>query len=131
MAFLELNRHLIVLFFGIIATSLAEFPPKFTENPLSGLPAGHLRAFGYHRPPDGAVVEERGFLHPKIFLKKYVSVHKPMVFRQAVADSPAIQKWTDTYLASRYGDLDLLLEVKRENRSKDAQKPKDQPEFVH
>ena len=106
------------LFCVAIATSLAEFPPKFVYDPLSGVPAGHLKPFGYHRPPDGHVAEENGFLHPKIFWRRYVSIHKPMVFRHAVSDSPAILKWTDDYLVEKFGDLDLILEVKRENRTK-------------
>lgn len=104
--------------FVIIATSFAEFPPEFVHDSLSGLPAGHLRKFGYHRPPDGPVTEESGFLHPKKFWEKYVSIHKPMVFRQAVVKSPAILNWNDEYLVAMYGDLDLIVEVKRENRSK-------------
>ncbi len=107
---------------GVIATSLGEFPPKYVDDPLSDLPAGHLKAFGYHRPPDGPVADENGFLHPKIFWEKYVSVHKPMVFRKAISDSPAIAKWTDQYLAETFGDLDLLLEVKRENRTTQPQR---------
>jgi lysine-specific demethylase 8 len=106
----------------IIATSLAEFPPKYVEDPLSDLPSGHLKAFGYHRLPDGPVAEEKGFLHPKIFWGKYVSIHNPMVFRQAISDSPAILKWTDGYLVETFGDLDIILEVKRENRMKPPQR---------
>ena len=106
-----------VLFVMIATTSLAEFPPIYVDDPLSDVPAGHLKAFGYHRPTDGHVAEESGFLHPKIFWEKYVSIHKPMVFRKAVSDSPAIVNWSDRYLVETFGDLDLLLEVKRENRT--------------
>lgn len=102
-----------------IATIVArEFPPKFEAEPSSDAPPGHLKPFGYQRPTDGPLVEEQGFLSPKVFWQKYVSVHKPMVFRQAVAESPALKKWTDEYLVAEYGDLDVLLEVKRENRSR-------------
>ena len=34
----------------------------------------------------------------------------------------AIAKWTDQYLAETFGDLDLLLEVKRENRTTQPQR---------
>lgn len=112
-----MNWHIRLLCVVLIATSLAEFPPKFMDDPLSGVPAGHLKPFGYHRPPDGHVAEENGFLHPRIFWEKYVRIHKPMVYRQAIPDSPAISKWTDNYLVKMFGDLDLLLEVKREDRT--------------
>ena len=119
--------HLCVL---IAASSTAEFPPKFVEDPSSVLPAGHLKAFGYHRPPEGPVAEESGFLHPNIFWQKYVRIHKPMVFRQAVSDSPAIVKWNDSYLSSVYGDLDVLLEVKKEDRVKGRTKRTNLSSFV-
>ena len=113
-------KIVFAIFTGIAAR---QFPPKFQEDLLSSdVPAGHLKAFGHHRPPDGPVVEEQGFLHPKVFWDKYVSIHKPMVFRQAVANSPALDKWSDEYLAKEYGHLDVLLEVKRENRSTSPQR---------
>ena len=120
--YMKFRFRLISILCAIIATSLAEFPPQYVENTSSDIPAGHLKAFGYHRPSDGPVDEESGFLHPKIFWEKYVSVHKPMVFRKAVSESPAIVNWNDEYLVERFGDLDLLLEVKRENRTKQPQR---------
>ena len=107
---------------ALIATSVAEFPPKYVDDPTSDVPAGHLKAFGYHRLPDGPVAEESGFLHPKTFWEKYVSIHKPMVYRNAVSDSPAIVNWSDQYLVEMFGDLDVILEVKRENRTKSPQR---------
>ena len=107
---------------ALIATSVGEFPPKYVDDPSSDVPAGHLKAFGYHRLPDGPVAEESGFLHPKIFWEKYVSIHKPMVFRKAVSNSPAIANWSDQYLVEMFGDLDVILEVKRENRTKSPQR---------
>lgn len=59
---------------------------------------------------------------PQVILNFNVSTHKPMVFRQAVANSPALDKWSDEYLAKEYGHLDVLLEVKRENRSTSPQR---------
>lgn len=111
-------RHLFILIliqcFSIL---FAEFPPKF-ENDASSEPENNLKPFGHHRPPDGPVVEEHGFLHPRTFWEKYVKIHKPMVFRGAVYKSPAIYLWNDQYLVDKFGDLDVILEVKRENRNK-------------
>ena len=102
---------------GIVINVIGDLPLKHDDSTVTDVPPGHLKAFGYHRPSNGPVVEERGFLHPKVFWEKYVSMHKPMVFRQAAANSLALQKWSDEYLDKEYGDLDVLLEVKRENRS--------------
>ncbi|KAK3749278.1 hypothetical protein QZH41_016044 [Actinostola sp. cb2023] len=94
-----------------------EFPPRFVPSNDPAVPAGHLKPFGYQRPPDGPVLEYNTVLHPVEFWNQHVSQNKPAVFRQAIAKSSAILKWNDDYLKEHYGDLDVLIELKKENRS--------------
>lgn len=93
------------------------FPPRFLLSEDPNIPAGHLKMFGLQRPPSGPVVEYNTVLKPQEFWDKHVSLSKPLVFRQAIADSPARQKWNDQYLKAKYGDLDVLTELKTENRT--------------
>ena len=73
--------------------------------------------FGLQRPPNGPVVEYNTVLKPQQFWETHVSQNRPLVFRQALVDSPALKKWTDEYLKETYGDLDVLTELKTENRT--------------
>lgn len=73
--------------------------------------------FGLQRPPNGPVVEYNTVLKPQQFWETHVSQNRPLVFRQALVDSPALKKWTDEYLKEKYGDLDVLTELKTENRT--------------
>ncbi|XP_038065797.1 uncharacterized protein LOC119735920 [Patiria miniata] len=94
-----------------------KFPPDIPKpRPGSSVPTGHLRPFGFQRRPEGRVHEYNHFLHPFEFYETHVSKRKPVVFRQTITDSPAMQKWSDEYLRENYGDLDVLVEVKKENR---------------
>lgn len=100
-----------------------EFPPRFTlSGDESTIPFGHLKPFGYQRAPEGPVTEYEKVLYPEEFWTKHVMNNEPLVFRQAVKDSPAISKWTDNYLREKYGDLDVLIELKRENRTHTAKR---------
>ncbi|XP_031552932.1 uncharacterized protein LOC116290090 [Actinia tenebrosa] len=99
-----------------------EFPPKIIPSDNPSIPTGHLKPFGYQRPPDGHVKEYKTVLHPKEFWNNHVSQNKPAVFRQAVSKSSAISNWVDEYLKDHYGDLDVLIELKKENRSFSAQR---------
>ena len=93
-----------------------QFPPPF--RPWRSQPAGHLKSFGHQRPPDGPVRPyiDR-FLHPVDFWEYHVSNKLPLVYRNAVNRSPAIKLWDDEYLLKNYGNLDVLVERKVENRS--------------
>ena len=93
------------------------FPPRFIPSADPMIPAGHLKMFGLQRPPIGPVVEYNKVLKPQQFWDKHVSQNRPLVFRQAIADSTALKKWTDEYLKEKYGDLDVLTELKTENRT--------------
>lgn len=93
------------------------FPPNFLPSSDPNIPAGHLQMFGLQKPPNGPVVEYNTVLKPQEFWEAHVSKDEPLVFRQALANSPALQKWTDEYLKEKYGDLDVLTELKTENRT--------------
>ena len=93
------------------------FPPIFVPSSDPTIPPGHLQMFGLQRPPNGPVVEYSTVLKPQEFWETHVSQNRPLVFRQAIADSPARKIWTDEYLKETYGDLDVLTELKTENRT--------------
>lgn len=96
--------------------NVPEFPPKR----LSGnqnFPTGHLQPFGYQRAPDGPVKEYKPVLRPEVFWQEYVNRSIPLILLQGIGDSPALSTWTDHYLEKNYGNLDVLVELKEENRS--------------
>jgi len=123
---MEILRIIILLsfeFINPISTSAPtnfegiEFPPKFQVSSDPDKLAGHLRPFGYQRPPNGPIIEYDKPLRPEKFWEKHVSKNLPLVFRGGISESPAISKWTDKYIKEKYGDLDVLIEKKRENRT--------------
>ncbi|XP_033099082.1 bifunctional peptidase and arginyl-hydroxylase JMJD5-like [Anneissia japonica] len=97
-----------------------KFPPPFRSNSRSGtgVPDGHLRPLGFQRKPEGKVKEVTDVPHPKDFSSLHVTKKKPLVLRGAVKDALAFEKWSDNYLEENFGDLKLLIEVKKENRAK-------------
>lgn len=112
--------HLLVQFAIVGALNRLQdvvFPPNFLPSSDPSIPAGHLQMFGLQRPPNGPVVEYNTVLKPQEFWETHVSKYEPLVFREALANSPARHKWTDEYLKEKYGDLDVLTEFKTENRT--------------
>ena len=101
----------------LTGSNSVEFPPKFVPSLEPRVPAGHLKPFGYQKPPLGPVKEYTTVLHPQDFWEKHVSKNMPLVFRGSLKQSPALHKWTDEYLKEKYGDLDVLVEIKKENRT--------------
>ena len=91
------------------------FPPQVLTVP--GEPIGHLKPYGHQRLPEGPVKEYNEPLPAEEFWKSHVKPHIPLIYRQAINKSPAIKTWTDEYLTEKYGDLDVLVELKRENRT--------------
>jgi len=91
------------------------FPPHVAEVP--GELIGHLKPYGYQRLPEGPVVEYNEPLPAQEFWQKHVKPHTPLVYRQAINKSPALKSWTDEYLSEKYGKLDVLVELKKENRT--------------
>lgn len=102
---------------GVLNLEDVVFPPHFVPSSDPTVPAGHLQMLGLQRPPKGPVVEYNTVLKPQEFWDSHVSLNEPLVFRQAIAESPALEKWTDDYLKEKYGDLDVLTELKTENRT--------------
>ncbi|XP_070548086.1 uncharacterized protein [Ptychodera flava] len=100
-----------------------EFPPTIIKNNnTAAVPTGHLRPLGYQRKPEGKVKEYEEAPHPKKFWEDHVSKKRPLVLRQALTESPAALKWDDHYLRENYGDVDVLIEKKKENREKQPQR---------
>ncbi|RDD46653.1 Lysine-specific demethylase 8 [Trichoplax sp. H2] len=93
-----------------------QFPPTF--RPWRTISPGHLQSFGNQRSPDGPVRPyiDR-YLHPVDFWEYHVKHKLPLVYRNAINRSPAIKLWDDEYLLKNYGNLDVLVEKKVENRS--------------
>eukprot|EP00794_Sanderia_malayensis_P012097 gene12097-13347_t len=95
-----------------------QFPPPLIK--VEGEPLGHLKPYGWQSAPEKPVKEYSEPLPAEEFWNKHVKDHIPLVFRQAIKKSPAIKEWTDEYLAKKYGDLDVLVELKKENRTKSS-----------
>ena len=77
---------------------------------------------GHQRAPDGPVQEYFEVLRGDTFWEDHVSKGIPLVFRQGIGESPGLLTWTDDYLRENYGDLDVLIELKEENRSHSARR---------
>ena len=92
-----------------------QFPPSISED--QNFPTGHLQPLGHQRAPEGPVKEYFEVIRADLFWEEHVSKRVPLVFRQGIGESPAISTWTDDYLTEKYGDLDVLIELKEENRS--------------
>ena len=100
-----------------------EFPPQIIVSEDENFPTGHLQPLGYQRAPDGPVKEYTEVLWPEDFWKKHVRWSVPLVFRQGIGKSPALSTWiSDDYLKEKYGDLDVLIELKEEDRSHSTQR---------
>lgn len=103
-------------------TSPIHFPPLISVSEDKTFPTGHLQPLGHQRPPDGPVKEYFEVLRADLFWEEHVSKGVPLVFRQGIGESPALSTWTDDYLRENYGDLDVLIELKEENRSHSARR---------
>lgn len=98
------------------------FPPPISVSEDENFPTGHLQPLGHQRAPDGPVQEYFEVLRGDTFWGEHVSRGVPLVFRQGIGESPALLSWTDDYLGENYGDLDVLIELKEENRSHSARR---------
>jgi len=98
------------------------FPPPISVSEDQNFPTGHLQPLGHQRAPDGPVQEYFEVLRGDTFWEEHVSRGVPLVFRQGIGESPALLSWTDDYLGENYGDLDVLIELKEENRSHSARR---------
>ena len=94
-------------------SKLAQFPVPVYEDSLTG----HNKPFGWQRRPEGPVKEYTKALPAKEYWQSHVKDHIPLVYRGIIKDSPAVSHWTDEYLSEKYGDLDVLVEHKIEDRT--------------
>ena len=78
------------------------------------IPLGHGQDLGKHRPSDGHVTELHEVPAPPLFWEKYASTRTPVVFKGAAKDFPAFKLWTDDFLMSNFGDVEVKLESKKE-----------------
>lgn len=101
----------------IISTENIPFPPKFQPSSDPTIRPGHLKPFGFQRPPNGPLIEYPKPLRPEKFWEQHVSQNVPLVFRGGIKESPALSLWTDAYIKEKFGDLDVLIERKKENRT--------------
>ena len=95
----------------------AVFPPILTPSDAQEDPRGHNKPLGHQNDPVGPVSEYTEALSAQRFWKKHVKPLVPLVYRGVIKDSPAIKLWDDSYLAEHYGDLDVLVEHKKEDRT--------------
>lgn len=90
------------------------FPGKFDESFKTN--KGHLKPFGWQRRPEKYIKEYQNPLPAKEFYDNHVKHKLPLVYRGIILNSPAINLWNDDYLNLTYGELDVLVELKKENR---------------
>lgn len=95
--------------------SRATFPPVLED--IEGLPTGHKKPLGWQRVPEAPVKEYTMPLNANDYWKYHVKDHIPLVYRGVIKESPSIKLWDDDYLTEKYGDLDILVEHKLEDRT--------------
>ena len=70
-------------------------------------PVGHLQQLGSHRAPDpdlDVIDYTKGeSIHPKVFWKKYLASHRPVLLRGVELNATAAKKWDADYLVKNYG----------------------------
>lgn len=99
-------------------SKLAVFPPALPEEGDGKNPIGHKQPLGSQNAPVSPVKEYNKFLDPVTLWKNHVDPHKPLVYRGIIKDSAAVKHWaSDEYMIKHYGDLDVLVEHKREDRT--------------
>ena len=56
---------------------------------------GHMQPIGSHRPPEESIPILSRVPDPLEFYEKYVAKNAPVLFKGAIADTPALKKWID------------------------------------
>jgi len=59
-----------------------------------GLP-GHMQPIGSHRPPEESIEVRTSVPNPLEFYDKYMTKHIPVLFKGAIAGTPAVTSWND------------------------------------
>lgn len=84
---------------------------------------GHLEQLGCQRPPLRQVKEYFIAPTPRELYENHVKPYTPAVIRNALKGSPALTKWTeDKYLIDTYGDQEVLIEKKYEDRKSEPKR---------
>lgn len=84
---------------------------------------GHLEQLGCQRPPLRQVKEYFEAPTPRELYENHVNPYVPAVIRNALKGSPALSKWTtDQYLIDTYGDQEVLVEKKYEDRKSEPKR---------
>lgn len=92
------------------------FSVEDTEDETELFRRGHMKPLGYHRPPERITEELAHMIAPEDFHQHYVARHRPVIIRNAVKYWNATWRWTDEYLASRFGDVAMKMETKDDNK---------------
>ncbi|CAD5125672.1 DgyrCDS13874 [Dimorphilus gyrociliatus] len=86
--------------------------------------AGHNKPFGSHQDPVGKLIELDDFPDPGTFFDDYVIDSQPFIVKKGATKIPAFKLWTDEYLKSKYGFLNVTAEIgKKEDRAENLINP--------
>ena len=67
---------------------------------------GHMQPIGSHRPPEESIVTLSYVPDPVEFYEEYVVMQTPVLFKGAIAGTPALTKWSDDkYLRYKFIDV--------------------------
>ncbi|XP_065916677.1 bifunctional peptidase and arginyl-hydroxylase JMJD5-like [Dysidea avara] len=96
----------------VLLTTLAVFVRNEDNLP------GHMQPIGSHRPPEEGIEVLTSVPDPLEFYDKYMAKHTPVLFKGAIAGTPAVTSWNDDeYLSKTFGNLKIGYEIgKKEDR---------------
>ena len=82
---------------------------------------GHMQPIGSHRPPEESIVTLSYVPDPVEFYEEYVVMQTPVLFKGAIAGTPALTKWSDDkYLRYKFtGGQQQSKMVSKISRSQD------------
>lgn len=83
---------------------------------------GHLDELGCQRPPLGHIPEYFDAPTPRELWENHVLPYRPAVIRGALDGAPALSLWNDDYLVKTYGDQEVLIEKKYEDRKSEPKR---------
>nr|CAB3262887.1 uncharacterized protein LOC100184694 [Phallusia mammillata] len=101
-----------------------KFPkPILPSDGISASLVGHLEELGLQSPPIGQIPEYFHSPTPRELWDTQVKLYRPAVYRGMLNGSPAVGNWThDEYLIKEYGDQEVLVEKKFEDRKSEPKR---------
>lgn len=85
---------------------------------------GHNQPFGSHQPAMGKLTELHDFPLPVDFYENFVIESQPFIIKGGAKKLPAFKLWNDEFLKSKYGYLNVTVEMgKKEDRSQNILTP--------